>query len=700
MSVTGRLVAGIRPDNAASRVRLLVLKLRRVPDDEDSRRWFEYEREGSIANWAAERREDRFRELLQGLAGALRSSAPFLPIADLLESLNPLEGSLRSRLRAYLLANTPELNAERAEAEVAAAIAMRLPTGDDVSLIDKLVDSASLDAACQAWRESLGPAPTVVEVAQRLHADDIPREWRNAFAWIGILPAPATVEWTSQIALLSTRYGRPSRADLQAPSRAGMVFSGQTPMSIAELADVPVLEAADQIAAWRPSTTQEMASARELGRTLEEAVKANPTPWVESPLQVAMRLRHPTYIDHYLTAVALAIGVGEVPPVGEIMDLIEVVHANPWPAVALGHDDFDYDPDWRQSEQSTIEVIKALAEHSVGFADRTDQVWALLVAEVDEHGEPPGIDGDHDPLEIAINRRCTRGLEAVLSFMAFEFRQHGAARPAAFDLLERCLRLSGRDGAEHRAILSTRIGFLRYIDPPWVDRIDSLMFGDEAPDGLAETTVDTTIKWSQPNRWVLEHHRALVRDAVVRGADRSIDWVIIAMLRAVPGYEPHDCVAFLRSISRLSVAGEMLGRILSETPPETELLDRATGFWSSAIAGGSPVDLHGFGWMAEVAELTDSSWGPLTLATLNVTGGRSDWSDAVAERASQMDDLDNALAIMDHLVRGEPDHWDLRRIIEHATHLIQRASKLTGPPAHERLRTALLERGVQLPPAS
>lgn len=700
ISVTDQLVAGIRPENAARRVQLLAWKLRSVRDDEDSRRWFEYEREGSIENWADKLRPDRFRELLQGLAGALRASAPFVAIEDLLEIVDPLEGPLRSRVRAFLFANTPEVHPELAVAEVAAAIPVRLPTGDDLALIDRLVASDHLDAACEAWRESLGVAPPVVEVAERLRDDDIPHEWVIAVEWIGILPEQTTVGWTGQVAVLSTRYGRPSRVDLQAGSREGMLLSGQTPISVAELADVPVLEAADRIAAWRPSATQKMASARELGRTLEEAVKATPAQWVESPLQVATRLRHPTYIDHYLTAVAHAIGVGVVPPVGEIMDVIEVVHASPWSAVVLGHDDFDYDPDWRQSEQSTIEVIKALAEHSVGFAGRDDQVWAFLVAEVDEHGEPSGIDEDHDPLETAINRRCTRGLEAVLSFMAFEFREHGAARPAAFDLLERCLRLSGRDGAEHRAILSTRIGFLRYINAPWVDRIDSLMFGDEAPDGLAETTVDTTIKWSQPNRWVLEHHRALVRDAVVRGADRSIDWFIIAMLRAVPGYEPHDCVAFLRSASRLSAAGEMLGRILSETPPETELLDRATDFWSSAIAGGSPEDLHGFGWMAEVAELTDSSWGPLTLETLKVTGGRSDWSNAVAERASQMDDLDTALAIMDHLVRGEPDHWDLRRIIEHATHLIQRASELTGTPAHERLRTALLERGVQLPPAS
>src|SRR5918997_1068484 len=128
-----------------------------------------------------------------------------------------------------------------------------------------------------------------------------------------------------------------------------------------------------------------------------------------------------------------------------------------------------------------------------------------------------------DPLERAINRRSTRALEGVLSFMAYEFRQGRTVRPASLELLEQCLRIAGSDGAEHRAIIATRLRLLRRIAPDWMDQVNNLLFGAEAPEGLAQVTADAAIRWSQPNRWLLEHQRPLVRDAVGRNVDQALD---------------------------------------------------------------------------------------------------------------------------------------------------------------------------------
>ena len=83
-------------------------------------------------------------------------------------------------------------------------------------------------------------------------------------------------------------------------------------------------------------------------------------------------------------------------------------------------------------------------------------------------------------------RRRTRALGAALSFVANEFRATGSVRLEAITLLESSLRLTGRDGAEHRAILATRIGFLRHVLPDWVEAKRELIFGGEAPEGLGQ----------------------------------------------------------------------------------------------------------------------------------------------------------------------------------------------------------------------
>lgn len=701
LSVAQTLAAGINAGNARRRVQLLVWKLGNVRDNEDSRRWFGHERGGSIGDWGDELREDRFKELLHGLADVLRRSTELVHVDELLAMVGSLPDDVQCRVRAFVLANAPDLDLGAAVNEVALAIAERLPTGDDLALIDRVSADGDLVVAYAVWRTALRPVPTVLEVAQQLGVDDIPREWMRAMEWIGALPEQAGDEWASQAALLGSRYGRPGRAGLERHSREGGLLHGQTPISSVELADVPVLEAADRIAAWRPDQTNWTASARELARTLEDLVKSNAPVWVESPVVVATRLHHPTYIGHFLTAIAQAIRAGTVTPVGELLDLIEIVRAHPWTAILLGRDDFDYDPDWRQSERSAIEVIKALAESNVGFAGRNDRVFEILVAETRDRGEPSAVgDSDRDPLQTAINRPCTRALEAAMSFMAYEFTEHGTSRPEAFDLIEDCLRISGSDGAHHRAIIAVRLGMLRHIAPAWLDGMNPVLFGDQAPEGLADTTIDTALKWNQPNRWLLEHHRPLIRSAVARGADRSVDWYVIAMLWDVPGYDMGDCTAFLQSVSKLSAAGEVLGHILSNGQPSPEHVIRASNFWATANAVGHRDDLQGFGWMSELKDLDDSTWASLTHDTLNVTGGRIDWSHSVAERAASLEEISIALAIMDQLVRGEADHWDLRRTIEQAVTLLERAAELASTVNYQRLRTGLLERGVPLPPTT
>ena len=511
-------------------------------------------------------------------------------------------------------------------------------------------------------------------------------DWRDASAAVGSWAQPASV--------IATIFGMPTREGLERRPRLEAGW-GQSPMTADDLSAVPPMEAAERISDWRPDPSNILVSARELARTLELVVKAHPALWLESPLLIVTRLRHPTYIDHYLRAAAEGVRSVE-PPVNELLDVIALVHAHPWTAEPLGRDDFDYDADWMGAEEAAITLFKALADADRGYGGREPEVWKTLRSEVLDRAQLSAIgSGAADPLERAINRRSTQALEALLSFMAYEFRDNQAVRPAALELLEQCLRIDDHDGAEYRAILATRLGLLQYIAPDWMARAADLMFGAEAPEGLAQVTMDVALRWSRPNRWLLEQHRPLVRDAVARSVDNAANHLLVAMLWHVPGYSVAENVAFLRQAPNLlSEAGEVLGRLLRHGDAEDAHVACGLAFWDEAIATSNREALAGFGWMAEVDRLHHTSWAERTASTLAITDGHLDRSDKVAERAATIPASPTTLSLMNSLVRGESDEWQRRRNVEHAAALLQTASSFADTPEYRRLRTTLLERGA------
>lgn len=693
--VLERLVGGIDEGNAAGRLQLLSWKLRSAASDEGAARWFGYDRAGSVTDWTDDHRDDRFTMLLQSVIDTIRRARAWLAVDDVLPIVDSLPSPVSGRIRAWVLSSAPEIGVDRLIDELTAAMGQRDPTGDDLPIVDRVVTEADPNDFVAKWVVALGPAPTVVEVAQRLADHDLPEEWLRAYHWAGLLPQGAIGPWEQPAAVIAGAYGRRGREALEKRAKAEAAY-GRSPMTTEELEALPIGEAVDRIGAWRPDGSAWLVSARELARTLESVVKASPDRWIESPVRIGTALRHPTYIHHYLRAVAEAVKEGARPPISELLDLVGLVRAHPWGVESLGRDDFDYDNDWSGAEQAAVDVLKAIADKDLGFAGRDDEVWVVLDAEARDRANPSGIiSGARDPLDSAINRRCTRALEAVLSFMAQEFRLSGAARPASFALLEDALRLEGADGAEHRAIIATRLGFLRHIAPQWVDDVADLIFGDAAPPGLAQVTADLAIKWGRPNRWVFERHRDLVRDAVARGVDHALDHLMIAMLWGVEGYSIDENVAHLRNTpALLSDAGEVLGRLLRHGDAEEAHIGLAVAFWDVAIAQGDANVLPGFGWMAEIEKLDHHTWAQLTAATLAVTGGRIDWAHKVAERTASLVASTTTLAIMNGLVRGASDEWDRRGNIGRAVEHLRSAEELTSTVEYERLRTTLLERGA------
>ncbi len=417
---------------------------------------------------------------------------------------------------------------------------------------------------------------------------------------------------------------------------------------------------------------------------------------MSAPIRTVVNLRHPTYISHYLYAVTSAASEHEL-PVGDLLDVIKLVKTHPWPVEALADDRRDYDTDWRGTEQAAVVLIKALADTGQGFDGRAEEAWAVLMAEASDRSEPSNIvsiSTGPDFLTSAINRPCTRALQAVLSFLAYEYRSSGTVRPEATVLFEEALRLGGTDGAEHRAVLVSRIGFLLHVLPDWTEANRDLLFGSQAPDGLGQLSVEQAIEWGHPNPWLLENFREAVRNAARSDTEHAMEHMIIAMLWECPGYSIQDTVAFLRTSPDLvSRAGQALGYVLDGADADPRLVDAAIEFWETILNTETGAAVEGFGLLSEVAAMDTETWEDLTLRTIRAAEGRIDWSHGIADRLAASHPTPTGLAILNELIRGRLDEWDCLYVAEKAADILPRASDLQETEDYKRLHTTLLERG-------
>ncbi|GGT29286.1 hypothetical protein GCM10010271_36590 [Streptomyces kurssanovii] len=681
----------VTQNNGLRRVKILAYRISDVPEEELNYALFVMQN-ASLGEYAADESERGvLPTLLGGMASCLNTLAETCAPGDLLASVSPLPDSVRERARAFILANSQDAEIESITQELTSAIAKRDPLADDDVLIQRVVDACPEDSYVSAWRTSLGPPPELQALGTALAERNVIDEWRRAYRWSAFLPAEVCAPWATAVAVISGAYGPPAKR--REPIRATFGY-GRSPITSEELSAMSPHEAAQWIANWSPSEAEWLVSARELGRALEMTVSSNCEEWARDPVVIASQLRHPTYIAHYMQGLASGASAIGTEAAGKAVDLIELTRTHPWPVVVLGKDDFDYDPTWRPTEHAGISLIKALAQSSIGFGGRDEYVWSVLASEVEDRSETSGIiSGSVDYLETAINRPFTRALEAVFSVISLEHKE-GNVRPEGLRIIDSLLMLTGRDGAEARAIIAPKARFIAYISPAWLEAIAPKLFGDEAPPAMEQTAVDLALQWGQPYGWLLENYRGFVRDSVRRGVQNSLTHCMIAMLWKVQGYAPSENLGFLsETAGKISEAGKALGLALRGENVPVEYAGTAAEFWRLALKE-HPRELFGFGWMAEVKIIADDTWNSLMLSTLSATRGKIDLSQSVAERAADQGQSEQTLAILDSLIRGLEEEWDRREVAAYARSSLLSATSLVDTANYRRLRNTLMERGL------
>ena len=635
------LIGGMNAGNAERRIQLMGRRLAAVSPDNPQAQIIGFLRPGTVADYA----DAKEREFVQALIGAwiqaVRVGKQWVRTDCLMDTLEDVPEILAARMRAWLLSTSDDISEKRLIAEVAESINCRLPTGDDLLLVERVERGVREAEVLSPWREALGRAPSISKIDGVLAANDVPERWHRAHEWCAILPAGVTDRWRSASEHLAAECGELDRAAYRERPSADIAVWVGSPIDQKELEPLPPLEASARVAAWRPKPGDWEVSFHGLGQTLRTVVGNNPEEWARSPAEVVTALHHPRYITEYFAGLATALRSKSVSvPAGKLVEVIAWVKTGPWPFTPLGGD-APYNTGWR-------ETVRA-------------------------------------------------GIELLLSFMKHEYRTAKKVRPEALALLDEALRLNGNDGLQHRAILAREVGSLHDIAPKWMKERGHLLFGSEAPDNMGQRTLELALEWGWANKWVLENFRSQLRKAVSKGATRAMTNLVSGMLAGVRGYTATEVLSFLDSVKgSISNAASELGHLLRNNEKE-EYLSKAMDFWREAIKR-SKANLRGFGWMVVVRNFDDQGWSKLTLRTLEQTKGVIDGAEEVAERVSALPPDPTRLRIMDFLVRNA-DPWSedlINDINEKAVDLLRRATDLEGTDEYRRLRTALLERGVKI----
>jgi hypothetical protein len=385
--VLDQLEAGLDAGNIVDRTRLLAGKIRRVVRDPDMRFVVL-----DIARLTAELGDEHhYVDMLTHRLVRLLSRARELRVStsELLAWTDKIHGEIGERITCRILAEAHDVPLQKKIDHIALRLASSTATGDDQDLVVNVLSAKPEPGMLGVWAKALGTpsaAPSDPDAAP-------PKDWARAWRWSLVLPQDLLALWREPIARVTARYGphKPDAFDhrLDLPQ----MLTGQSAHSVAELAGLPVLQAAELVASWRPDATSEwnLIGARELARTLEAVVKADPETWSTDPTAVVTALREPVYVRHYFHALTDK-AAETAPRAAMILDAAELVRNARWEPTILGRDDFDFEPDWHNVDTVTMDLAAALANHDGNLAGQLDTAWTWALDLI--HRTPDTNDSD------------------------------------------------------------------------------------------------------------------------------------------------------------------------------------------------------------------------------------------------------------------------------------------------------------------
>jgi len=692
--VLDQLCAGIETDNAVARTRMMAAKVRRAAAEPDTR-FIALD----IAALTADL-DDEYQYLVivaHYLARLLARAAQLgVSTAELLDWTGQIPGEIGERITCRILADTSDVPLRDKISHVALRLASPTVTGDDRDLVDSILSANPEPGLLAVWVEALStPSPAPADS----HATP-PRDWARAWRWSLVLPADLLTDWQDPIARVTERYGPPSPQTLDRRSTLPLVLTGQSAYREDQLSGLPVLQAADLVASWRPdaASDRDLVGARELARTLQAVVKNDPDRWSTDAVTVVRALREPVYVLHYFNA--LIEQAAQTAPRGSLLlDAATLARTARWEPTILGRDDFDFEPDWHNVDTATVDLAAALANNDADLTGHLDAVWTwagdLVDLTADANSRTSAFEG-HDALTRAINTPGGRGLQAALALAGWELRHYGTVQPRLASLLDEVVRVPGPVGMEYRAILAERRANLEAIAPDWLETNAATLFSD---DDTGRETFDLTLKYGRPTPWFYRHFSKDLFTAARRDAENAVALLLLAMLHHETGYTIDAVITGLRGhTTALATSVNEVAFLVQSCIADDPYLAAAIEFWQALLDAGRrvvpPEALRSSGRWAFVTALPDQTWERLTLKTLELTNGTIDMPIEVADRCKNMQPSDRSNRII-FLMLGKGEPWEQHYVAQAGIETLKSvaADQLSLGENFRRLQTRLIQLG-------
>jgi hypothetical protein len=636
--------------------------------------------------------DPRSRSGLELVAAAVRDGAEQATAAGMTPSdVVAVLGVLRQPLWARFVAHYLRERGPAAEAQefLLDQIATNsLPSPEELQLLRETFESSVNQAFGAKVRGALGTVPSTQEIDQIPDDDRLPDELIRAHRWLVAVPETERGDWQEADRRLTERFGAASADGVIFRAGSARFGPASSPISREELALLEPEDAARQIAAWKPPPEHSFLdpSAEGLSGALTELIAEKSEVWLAAdPRQITNALRTPRYVSAYLDGVEKVVDQVDQGQAEKLVKAIADIQSVS--EAAFGEDRADAD-DWVYAAHRGNRLIRGLKEHSLLGEEVLELAWNVVASAVRFRGPGSGTGGD--PLTRAINRPWSSALETAILLAD----RDGSVDPRLLGLFEEVLALQGDDAELGRAIIATRLPWIRRVAPEWFANNEETLIGSQAPDGLGDLTFATYLEWGQPEKTILiEQRQRLIDSLGGLKAEFAMRHLLHGLAWGVNGFDPASIADILAGYPQLfSETARTLGIELRELDGPSAELDRAVDLWREALVRDLPAEAYnGWGWFAINEHLEDSTWLDLTLQTASRGEVNLAEPEEIAERAERLMPDPQVLRLVSLLLDADPKAWELEQIGAVGLRLL--ASGVGAQEVRSELRERLLERG-------